>query len=244
MIWKALVAPRKSVTDGPGWCLRFAQSFFGAPVRYDSAWEAWQHTQYRHSPSEPLPGDVPVLLWFEHWGTYGTPPRYGNWGDVRVHVPGDAIYGAPIAGTAWGQSRVGTIGEIERGIGARYVGWSEDINGLRVAAQEDEDDMFSDQDRALLKRIADNSLASYDALFKTDATSRGSSAGVLKTLAGLERKIDAIYDANFKTDPTSRGTPGGTLVSLREVISALKEIRALIESNADTGASDDADGAS
>ena len=134
MGWKALVPPRKWVIDGPGWCLRYAQSFFGAPAMYNSAWEAWEHQQFRHPASEPLP-DVPVLIWFEHWGTYGPTgaERYGNWGDVRIHVPGDAIYGAPITGTASGTSRVGTIQEIERGIGARYVGWSEDINGLRVA---------------------------------------------------------------------------------------------------------------
>lgn len=135
MAWQALVAPRKGTRDGTGWCLRYAQSFFGAPARYNSAWDAWNATQYKHGPNEPLP-DVPVLLWFSHYGTYGSPPRYGNWGHVAIHVPGDAIYTSPASG--WGFGRYGTIREIERVFNARYVGWSEDINGLRVAVKETE----------------------------------------------------------------------------------------------------------
>lgn len=130
MSWYAIVPPRKNTQDATGMCLRFAQSFFGAPVRYASAWEAWQHVQGKYSPSDPLP-PVPVLLWFEHWGTYGSPPTYGNWGHVAVYVPGDAIYTSPAWG--YGQGRYGTINEIERVFNSRYVGWSSDINGLQVA---------------------------------------------------------------------------------------------------------------
>lgn len=130
MGWIARVPPRLGTQDGTGWCLRFAQSFFGAPVRHNSAWEAWQATQAKYAPSDPLP-PVPVLLWFEHWGTYGTPPTYGNWGHVAAYVPGDAIYTSPASG--WGQGRYGTIREIEATFNCRYVGWSPDINGLLVA---------------------------------------------------------------------------------------------------------------
>lgn len=130
MSWYAAVPPRLGTVDGAGWCLRFAQSFFGAPAMYESAWQAWLATQAKYSPSDPLPG-VPVILWFEHWGTYGSPPRYGNWGHVAVYVPGDAIYTSPAWG--WGQGRYGTIAEIERTFNAKYVGWTPDINGLLVA---------------------------------------------------------------------------------------------------------------
>ncbi len=130
MGWKALVPPRLGTQDATGMCLRFAQSFFGAPVRYASAWEAWQHVQGKYSPSDPLP-DVPVLLWFEHWGTYGDPPTYGNWGHVAPYVPGDAIYTSPAGG--YGQGRYATIAQIEAAFNCRYVGWSPDINGLLVA---------------------------------------------------------------------------------------------------------------
>lgn len=130
MGWIAKVPPRLGTQDHTGMCLRFAQSFFGAPVRYASAWQAWQHVQAKYSPSDALP-PVPVLLWFEHWGTYGAPPTYGNWGHVAIHVPGDAIYTSPAWG--YGQGRYATIAQIEASFNARYVGWSPDINGLFVA---------------------------------------------------------------------------------------------------------------
>lgn len=133
MTWKALVAPRKDTRDYPGMCLRFSQTFFGAPVNYPDAWTAWQNQKFRHDASEPLP-DVPVLLWFEHWGTYGDPPTYKNWGHVAPYVPGDAIYSSPATWNAgWSQSRFATISDLERALNCRYVGWSEDLNGLRIA---------------------------------------------------------------------------------------------------------------
>ena len=133
MTWTALVPPRKNTVDLPGMCLRFAQSFFGAPVKHRSAWEAWQNQTYRHPPSDPLP-NVPVLLWYSHWGTYGDPLSYENWGHVTPYVPGDAIYSSPDNPYAgWSQSRFSTIAEVERAFNCKYVGWSEDINGLRVA---------------------------------------------------------------------------------------------------------------
>lgn len=133
MTWQALVPPRKDTVDLPGMCLRFSQTFFGAPVAYPDAWTAWQNQQYRHDASEPLP-NVPVLLWFEHWGTYGDPPTYKNWGHVAPYVPGDAIYSSPATWNAgWSQSRFETIADLERALNCRYVGWSEDLNGLRIA---------------------------------------------------------------------------------------------------------------
>lgn len=134
MAWQALVAPRKTVKDGAGRCLPYAQSFFGAPVRYDSAWDAWNATQYKHGAGEALPG-VPVLLWFSHYGTYYSYSQgrsfYGNWGHVAIHVPGDAIYTSPGAG--YGFERWANIAQIEARFNSKFVGWSEDINGLRVA---------------------------------------------------------------------------------------------------------------
>ena len=229
MAWKALVPPRLDTQDATGMCLRFAQSFFGAPVRYNSAWDAWQATQAKYAPSDPLP-DVPVLLWFEHWGSYGDPLTYANWGHVAAYVPGDAIYTSPTYG--YGQQRYGTIAEIEQAFNCRYVGWSPDIIGLLVADWTAptpivEDDMFSDADRALLTRIGKDTArikAIYDALFKTDPTSLGTRGGVLKTLK-------AIDDALFKPTETSLGTPGGVLVSLREVIATLDELKGALDAD-------------
>ena len=146
MTFQQLVAPNLGTTDGAGWCHRFARNVFGAPMGYNSAWEAWQATEYKHPTSEPLPSGAAVLLWFSHYGTYGSPPTYGNWGHVAIHVPGIGIYTSP--GYGYGQEVWTTIGQIESRFASKYVGWSEDINGLRVAApststpdgQEEEDE--------------------------------------------------------------------------------------------------------
>lgn len=132
MAYRLLVPIDKGATDDAGMCLRFVQRMFGGvvPYYYKSAWIAWENTIFRHSASEPVPDDVPSVLWFSHYGTYGSPPEYANWGHATVHVPGDAIYSSPYGGH--GQVRVGTISEIERAFNCKYVGWSEDVGGLRV----------------------------------------------------------------------------------------------------------------
>lgn len=137
----SLVPPRLGTIDYPGMCLRFAQSFFGAPARHRSAWHAWQAQKHRHGPEVPWP-NVPVLLWFEHWGNYddglgpydGRPPgSRGNWGHVAIYVPGDAIYTSPLSGWQAGQERYANIAQMAAQMNLVYVGFSEDINGLRVA---------------------------------------------------------------------------------------------------------------
>lgn len=127
---KQLVQPDTTVTDGAGWCLRFTQSVWGAPARYNSAWDAWEATQYKHSTAESLP-DVAVIVWFSHFGTYGEPPTYDNWGHVVSYIPGRGFLSSPSVGV--GQKWLATIEEVEQFFNSKYVGWSEDINGLRVA---------------------------------------------------------------------------------------------------------------
>lgn len=129
-----LVSPNPDTQDYAGFCLRFTQTVWGAPAQYNSAWDAWNATQYKHSVSEPVPNDVGTIQWFEHYGSYGEPPTYANWGHVVSFIPGRGYLSSPAAklGT-YGQSWFATIEEVERAFNAKYVGWSEDINGLRVA---------------------------------------------------------------------------------------------------------------
>lgn len=203
--WRALVAPRKNTTDYPGWCLRFAQSFFGAPARYASAWEAWGQQKYRHGPEVPLP-NVPVLVWFEHWGNYGSPPTYGNWGHVAIHVPGDAVYTSPLGGSARGQGRYASIADMARHINVRYVGWSEDINGLRVAQSTtvEEDDMYSDADRARDNKTASQVNSIFRAIFEIDVADfkvrpKGIGREILNSRKERDQ-INSVFRSIFEID--------------------------------------------
>lgn len=66
-----------------------------------------------------------------------------------------------------------------------------------------EDDMFTDADRALLVDTHFLAKANYDATFATTPTSRGTSAGILGTLAGLERSAKIQHDVAFKVAPVT-----------------------------------------
>ncbi len=223
MAWKALVPPRLGTQDATGMCLRFAQSFFGAPVRYASAWEAWQHVQGKYSPSDPLP-DVPVLLWFEHWGTYGSPPTYGNWGHVAAYVPGDAIYTSPAGG--YGQGKYATIPQIEAAFNCRYVGWSTDINGLLVAGWTApkpivEDDMYENADRDRDKITYDRLVNMEKLLISHDKRDQitykrlvNMEGALIRTLAGVT-KLTTIAEGAKDVSP--------------EVLATAKQIAADVE---------------
>lgn len=130
-----LVTPNLGAVAGAGLCLAFAQSVLGAPVKYDSATQAWQNQQGRH-PGELPPSGVTVPIWFSHYGTYGpmgnTPRHYGDWGHVAVRLADGSIISSP--GSGVGRARFSSIGEVERYFNAKYVGWSEYMNGRQIVA--------------------------------------------------------------------------------------------------------------
>lgn len=119
-----------AVTTVAGWCLGFAQSVLGAPVNYRSATLAADAVTDMH-PGMDIPPGIAVPVWFDHWGTYGSPPEYGNWGHVVVHMPNDRYLSSPLYGV--GQQWWDSIDQIERAYNATFRGWSTDINGLTVA---------------------------------------------------------------------------------------------------------------
>ena len=131
MSWKQLVKPRLTVNDGAGWCLRHTQSVYAAPVAFPSAWAAWQGQKGRHTGAHPKNVSVPV--WFEHYGTYGAPARWGNWGHVASYVPGRGYLSSPLNG--FGRAWFTSISALERSFNAKYVGWSTHMNGKAIVAK-------------------------------------------------------------------------------------------------------------
>lgn len=128
-MWVQLAGANPNTQDYAGMCLRFTQSVFGAPVKYRSAWDAWNATQFKHLDSS-FPEGVASVVWFSHWGSYGSPPSYENWGHVVTRFPDGRYLSSP--GSGYGQQWFNSIGDIERYFNAGFVGWSEDLNGLRI----------------------------------------------------------------------------------------------------------------
>lgn len=138
MAFKQLVSPRTGTKDGLGWCLRFTQTAFGAPAWYDSAREAWDGQRGRHAGVEP-PLGIAVPIWFDHFGTYGTPARYGNWGHNAVRLADGRVLTSPFYSSQLDSSGKGQA--IYRSItamceampgGAKYLGWSEWMHNVQT----------------------------------------------------------------------------------------------------------------
>lgn len=122
MSYQQIVQPNLNVAGTVGDCLAYAREMFGAPGGVTWAWQAWENAKYKHSASEALPTDVDVLLWYSYKGTEG---------HVTVNVVGRGIYSSPYQrGTT--HAVLASIADVERIYGVVYVGWSEDVNGVRV----------------------------------------------------------------------------------------------------------------
>lgn len=132
MAYKQLKAPILTTTDFAGWCLRFAQRAFNVPAKYGCAWDNWAASKTRHGTNEAPPDDVAVAIWYEWWGTIDG--VYKNWGDVAIHIPGKGVFGTPKRGAGKSSRWDGSIQARQAWLGgkAKYVGWTEDIGGVKV----------------------------------------------------------------------------------------------------------------
>ena len=116
---------QRASRDWRGWCLVFVRSCFGVTALYPSAASAWFNARYKHPTTSgaSIPRGVPVF-----W-TGGS----GGFGHIALSR-GD--------GTCWttdfkrpGQVDVARIDDIGPGWGLTLVGWTEDVNGVRVYEQ-------------------------------------------------------------------------------------------------------------
>lgn len=131
---RQLVNPNINITEKAGWCLSYARRVFGAPAVEPSAWDGWTRAKYRHEDRN-FPAGVAVPVWFDWTGDVGAGrQRYGH---VAVRTADGKIWSSPLTGT--GRSWFTTVDDLTRafGGGMRYVGWSEDISGVRVIEGED-----------------------------------------------------------------------------------------------------------
>lgn len=130
-MYKSLVSANLQFRTLAGLCLVMAQGITGAPVMHPTATDAANATRFRHYDKN-IPNAV-CVLWFDHYGTYGPPFVYKNWGHVVVYVPG---YGyassSPVAGQTSGPWFYGSIREVEAAFNCTFRFWSEDINYKRV----------------------------------------------------------------------------------------------------------------
>lgn len=130
MRYKQLKSPNLDTKDSAGWCLRHAgNSFNTQPRPFAYATLAWEGAKHKHTDALP---DVAVPVWFTWTGTIDGVHR--NWGDVAIWVPGEGVFGTPLKGAGSSNRWDATPEARAKAIGgnARYLGWSEDLNGVRL----------------------------------------------------------------------------------------------------------------
>lgn len=115
----AAVRYARTITRWPvGYCLKYVRTCFNVGSKYGSAIVAWNNAKYRHGTSSVPPIGVPV---FFKGGRYGhVAISVGNWKCRTTDYP-----------------RAGVVSEVDIRTLAKvwnypYIGWTEDINGVRV----------------------------------------------------------------------------------------------------------------
>lgn len=128
MAWVQKFSPDLGTEDYPGWCLRFTQTAWNAPVMYYCARESWDNSGFQHTDGLP---SVAVPVYWSWWGTINGETR--DWGHVAVLLPDGRVLSSPLTwAQGYGQQIVSSVDEVSRILGATFLGWTEDMNGLRV----------------------------------------------------------------------------------------------------------------
>jgi hypothetical protein len=124
MKYTQLIKPRLTTQGDAGFSLEHVQSAYKAPVKFFTAWTAWENCQFTHGPLEELPNAY-VPVWF-----------YTTFKDNLTPL-GHVLIWDPYSKKLWGTPRHGRgkhwfdFAEVATPW-TRYVGWSEDLNGVRI----------------------------------------------------------------------------------------------------------------
>lgn len=114
----------KILYDWLGYCLAYVQTAFGAGWSGLTAWEGWTvRTSGRHADWN-IPSGVYVPIWFDG---YWKGERLGH---VAIYKDGK-VWTSPYSNKPYADV-LGSIAEVERIYGMKYVGWSEYVGSTRV----------------------------------------------------------------------------------------------------------------
>lgn len=170
MAWTQNAAPNLGTQDNPGWCLRFIQSVYGSPVAYPSATAAWNATGQKYVTRD-MP-NVSVPVWFSCVLDLGDGQGPVDWGHVAAWIPerGQFLSSPLYWSQGYGQSWVNSLEDFERILGASYVGFSADLNGLQIATYTDDGPAPEPAPQRTYTVVPGDTLWGIAALFYGDGT--------------------------------------------------------------------------
>lgn len=128
---RQLVPPNVAINEQAGRCLSYARRVFGAPAVESTAWEAWSKVQYRHT-DRSFPIGVAFPVFFDWWGQLEGDDQKYQYGHAAVQTADGKVWSSPLTG--YGRAVFASVDDLVRsfGNGMKFVGWSEDISGVKV----------------------------------------------------------------------------------------------------------------
>lgn len=125
----------------PDLCLSNVSMGYGIGNKYDSAWEAWQHTQQHTDRNVPSGLDVPV--YYSYTTTIDGITK--NYGHINVQLKN---------GTVWSDGNIYTsIDDYTSKKAPKFVGWGESVNDVKVIEGDDMSTIGAEEARILVKDI-------------------------------------------------------------------------------------------
>lgn len=168
-----------------GYCLRYVRQQWQVGPLYSSAIAAWNGARHKHPGDRNPPTGAPC---------YYAGGRYGH---IVFHCPRSHVGVRSTDCYTSGRVSDADLEWCERAWGYRYLGWTEDLNGVRVIPEE-EDEMgyreWSDADKAALARdVTDAVWSRAMQVTKPDGSKAAKEAGRIlrETWSKLSQHIDA-----------------------------------------------------
>lgn len=128
-VYKQKKKPNTKQKEQSGNCLRFTFLAFGGKngFGFSESRQAWNGQKKRHVGERP-PRGVYVPVWFDWTGTIEGVTK--NWGHTAIALPDGRILSSPLNG--YGQDIFASVSALEKAFGAKYLGWSEQMDGTVV----------------------------------------------------------------------------------------------------------------
>ena len=128
-----LRTPNYTVKGEAGWCLSVQDDVWGVPHMYLTAHDAYNSAQFKHSGETP-PAGIDALCYWTYSGD-------GDAWHVATRAKDGRMFSSPFD-VAYGNQWFASIDAMTARIrkidpSCQYVGWVEDLSGVRLVKEED-----------------------------------------------------------------------------------------------------------
>lgn len=147
-----VVTPNPDIPCKPGWCLQFVNDAFDAGNKPGYVWVGSATAGWEQSPTKHEDWNFPSGVWFPVWFHLDKNEN----GHVALVAPDGTVYStSDLTNTPHHHSSVSDLMGYYAyyGMTLTYLGWTEDVQGVRVISLGD-DDMTPEQ-FAVLKELRD-----------------------------------------------------------------------------------------